>query len=228
MRLYIVRHGEPDYATDHLTELGQRQAEAVARRMERSGIDRIFCSPMNRAQETANPTCRRLGMEPTILPWAHEIGPELSTTYPDGLPKSVSKVQNTHYRENGNMDLGYARACESPGLRESGMRQAAAYLEENGNALLERLGYRYENGVYRIVRPTDERVALFCHAAMARAWISVLLHIPLNIMWAGSSYEFTGVTLLEFKNNPDGFTAPVCLCFSDTSHLYAEGLKGWN
>ena len=30
--------------------------------------------------------------------------------------------------------------------------------------------------------------------------------------------------LQEFQNYENGFTAPKCLCFSDMSHLYADGL----
>jgi broad specificity phosphatase PhoE len=33
MRLYIIRHGDPDYATDSLTEVGQREAQALAERL---------------------------------------------------------------------------------------------------------------------------------------------------------------------------------------------------
>ena len=36
MRILIVRHGDPDYKTDTLTERGRAQAEAVALRMQRS------------------------------------------------------------------------------------------------------------------------------------------------------------------------------------------------
>ena len=56
-----------------------------------------------------------------------------------------------------------------------------------------------------------------------KVWLSVLLYIPLHIMWASFEYTHTGVTVLEFKNNPNGVTAPKCLCYSDVSHLYAEG-----
>ena len=66
-------------------------------------------------------------------------------------------------------------------------------------------------------------MALFCHSAMARAWISTLLHIPIHLMWAGFNYQHTGVTVLQFKNNANGVTAPQCLCYSDMSHLYAHG-----
>ena len=93
------------------------------------------------------------------------------------------------------------------------------------NTFLEKLGYKKEGNVYRIVKPNNEKVALFCHAAFSRAWISVLLHIPIHIMWAGFDYEHTGVTVLEFENTENGITAPTCLRYSDTSHLYAADIE---
>ena len=53
MLLYIVRHGDPDYKTDTLTERGKIQAEAVGKRIAASKIDRIFSSPLGRARQTA-------------------------------------------------------------------------------------------------------------------------------------------------------------------------------
>lgn len=223
MLLYIIRHGDPIYETDSLTPRGILQAEAVGKRMKDAKIDRIFSSPMGRARQTAEPACRLLGLEYTVEEWAHEIEDERLTPYPDGELKSVSLLQNTVYRENGNIDLPYGQSHLCTGFSESRMREAAAFIEENGYKFLERLGYRHENGVFRILRPNEEKVALFCHAAFGRAWISSLLHIPLHLMWAGFTYNHTGVTVLEFQNNENGLTAPKCLCYSDMSHLYAYG-----
>ena len=41
MLLFLIRHGDPIYEPDQLTALGQRQAEAVGRRLSRYGIDKI-------------------------------------------------------------------------------------------------------------------------------------------------------------------------------------------
>ncbi len=224
MYLYIVRHGDPIYVTDTLTERGKLQAEAVGKRIAAAGVSRIFSSPMGRAKETAEPACRLLGLDYTIEEWTHEIEDERLTPYPDGVLKSVSLLPNVVFRENGNVDLPYDRALSCTGMNESNMGVAVDYIERNGKAFLERLGYREENGVYRILYPNEEKVALFCHAAFTRAWLSVLLHIPLHMMWSSFSLTHTGVTVLEFKNYESGFTAPRCLCFSDMSHLYAEGL----
>ena len=224
MLLYIIRHGDPDYATDSLTERGKRQAEAVGRRMADAKINKIFSSPMGRAKQTAEPACRLLGLDVTVEEWTREIEKEVKTPYPDGIRKSITLLPNTVFRENGNIALSYDRAFECTAINQSEMASAVAYIENNGDRFLERLGYRAENGVYRILQPNDEKVALFCHSAFTKAWLSVLLHIPLHLVWASFAYTHTGVTVLEFKNNENGFTAPKCLCFSDMSHLYAQNL----
>lgn len=224
MYLYIIRHGDPDYVTDTLTERGKKQAEAVAPRMKDSKINKIYSSPLGRARETAEPTARLLGLDVTIEEWAREIDSKRLTPFPDGVLKSVSLLQNTYYREKGNMDLGFERAYECQGFNESEMKSAVSTIVEGGRDFLERHGYKEENGIYRIIKPNDDKIALFCHAAMGRAWISHLLHIPINLMWAGFKYTHTGVTVIEFKNNENGLTAPTVLCYSDMSHLYSAGL----
>ena len=55
MLLYVIRHADPIYNPDSLTEKGKRQAEALGRRLAVHGLDRIYASPMNRAQMTAKP-----------------------------------------------------------------------------------------------------------------------------------------------------------------------------
>lgn len=224
MLLYIIRHGDPDYASDTLTLRGLFQAEAVGQRMVDAKIDRIFSSPMGRARQTASPTCRMLGLPCHIEEWTHEIGSEKNTTFPDGKKKSITLVQNTYLRENGAQDIAYADTLTAPGFNTTNLRPTLDYIEASGKDFLERLGYREENGIYRILWPNEERVALFCHAAFTRAWLSILFHIPAHMMWADFSYTHTGVTVLEFRNHANGVTAPKCLCFSDMSHLYAKGM----
>ena len=179
---------------------------------------------MGRAQLTAAPACRMLNLPCQIEEWAREIEEEVKSPYPTGEMRSVSLLNNIEFRKDGRMDLLYDQAFECPGISQSRMREAVGYIARHGRDFLARLGYQEENGIYRILRPNDDRVALFCHAGIARAWMSVLLHIPIHTLWSSFSVTHTGITVYEFKNQPEGFTAPTCLCFSDTSHLYAEGL----
>ena len=223
MLLYIIRHGDPDYATDTLTELGKLQAEAVGKRLAAAGIDRVFSSPLGRARETAAPLCQKLGLDCQIEEWTREIDVNrMLTPIPDGDPKSISLVQNTYFRTNESAELPYSRQFEAVGVCDSEMQEVCAAIERNGDEFLLRLGYQKEGKNYRILRANDEKVALFCHGALGRAWIASLLGIPIHTMWASFKYTHTGVTVLEFKNNENGLTAPKCMIYSDMSHIYAD------
>lgn len=225
MLLYIIRHGEPDYGTDSLTELGKLQAEAVAKRLQKSGINAVYTSPFGRAIQTAEPTCRLLGLDYKTEEWIHELQGEEFTTYPDGEKRSITTLQGKLLRENGEMNIPFDRMFESKALAQSNIESAFNYIRDNGRNFLERLGYKEENGIYRILRPNEDRVALFCHAISSRVWLSELLHIPLHIMWSSFYAHFhTGVTIIDFKNYENGFTTPKCYCYTDTSHLYEAGL----
>lgn len=70
-RLLIVRHGETSASRDNvccgttelpLTELGVLQARALAERLRHEHIDAIFCSPQERARQTAIPTASQCNL----------------------------------------------------------------------------------------------------------------------------------------------------------------------
>jgi len=81
MDLYLVRHGEPDWAPDRiarndpeLTPLGRDQATRVARELASIGaVDRLWVSPMTRAMQTSVPITKSLGTEREVHDWLHEI-----------------------------------------------------------------------------------------------------------------------------------------------------------
>ncbi len=68
--IYLIRHGEtpttgkilPGRAPGlHLSERGRGQAEAVVKQLAR--VDAVYASPLERARETAAPTCERFQKE---------------------------------------------------------------------------------------------------------------------------------------------------------------------
>src|SRR3954447_7734915 len=73
MRLYLIRHADPDYANDTITPAGHLEASALAERLAAQGLDRIFCSPLGRARATAKYTCDLLKVEPIVEPWLAEL-----------------------------------------------------------------------------------------------------------------------------------------------------------
>lgn len=83
MRLLLIRHGQTpgnvlgQLDTAHpgpgLTELGQRQAEALPRSLAGENIAALYASTLLRTQITAAPLGRSLGLETQILEGLHEI-----------------------------------------------------------------------------------------------------------------------------------------------------------
>ena len=83
MKLLLIRHGETpgnvlgQLDTDHpgpgLTELGERQAEAMARSLVNEPIGALYASTLIRTQITAAPLGRLRGLETTVLEGLHEI-----------------------------------------------------------------------------------------------------------------------------------------------------------
>ena len=73
MRIIFIRHGEPDYEHDCLTDRGRLQAAAAAERLREEGIEDLFSSPLGRAAETAAFTAEALNLPVRTLDWMREL-----------------------------------------------------------------------------------------------------------------------------------------------------------
>ncbi|WP_255771734.1 histidine phosphatase family protein [Pseudarthrobacter sulfonivorans] len=83
MKLLLIRHGQTpgnvlgQLDTAHpgpgLTELGERQAEAMARSLANEQIGALYASTLVRTQITAAPLSRMKGLEVEVLAGLHEI-----------------------------------------------------------------------------------------------------------------------------------------------------------
>ena len=94
MRLIFVRHGEPDYEHDCLTENGKVQAKDTAERLAKEKLSAIYSSPMGRARETASYTAEGRGLEIQILDSMHEI----NWGSKEGKPQIVLLKLKTFYQ----------------------------------------------------------------------------------------------------------------------------------
>ncbi|MBP3218008.1 MAG: histidine phosphatase family protein, partial [Lachnospiraceae bacterium] len=74
MRLVLIRHAEPNYVVDSVTEKGAREAELLSERVLRfkDQIRAVYVSPLGRAARTAAPSLDKLGMSGKTLPWLKE------------------------------------------------------------------------------------------------------------------------------------------------------------
>ena len=73
MKLIIVRHAEPDYSIDSLTEKGFKEAEFLSERLMKLDIDDVYVSSLGRAKDTAKPYLLKSGKKAEICDWLIEF-----------------------------------------------------------------------------------------------------------------------------------------------------------
>lgn len=69
MRILLIRHGDPDYVNDTLTEKGRREAALLAKRAVSMNMGECYKSPLGRAKDTATPCLEVTGKTAEILDW---------------------------------------------------------------------------------------------------------------------------------------------------------------
>ncbi len=207
MELYIIRHGDPDYANDTLTERGWEQANALVPRMQRIQPTDLFASPRGRAQDTARPTCEALGMQFTVEDWMNE-----SMDYMQFCPP-----------EKRTDDVGFTSSAASGAVLHADFAPKRTEAVRNmiacSDAFLAKLGYVREGLFYKAVQPNDRRVCCFCHGGFGSAWIAHLLGCFPLFNWYQFCFMPSSVSLFRFYTDPNGFIFPRAEYIGDCSHL---------
>ncbi len=222
MKFYIIRHGDPDYANDCLTEIGKQQAEALVPRLLEYNFDQIFSSPQGRAKQTAKPLCDELGVTPKIASWAHEIyfqcnHPTKGSVFGTAAPEEIMRSEEV-------LSMG-DKWHTHPFYEGTGAGEEVAGIHVAADMFFEKLGYKREGMRYKVVSPNEDSVALFCHGGLGTVLLGYILGIPEAICFSAFGLSQTGVTLVEFKNTESGYTASRCRFHNDTSHLYAKNME---
>lgn len=223
MRLYIIRHADPDYPNNTITPKGHEEAKALAKRMAKAGLSRIYTSPLGRAQHTAQYTVDATGIEPVVLPWTAELSID-GVTGMDGEKWAAWNLEGQIIR--GNEQLPHHENWhEQPELTHYDYRAHYQQLCSDSDTFLSELGYQRHNGVYQVQQNHEERVAVFCHAGFGVSWMAHLLGIPLTLAWCGFFWAPSSVTTILMEMRTPKTAVPRALCVGDTSHIYAEALE---
>lgn len=227
MLFFYIRHGDPIYNPDSLTPLGERQAEAVAKRLALYGIDKIFASTSNRAIQTATPTAQILKKDITQLDFCNEVHAWSDFTVDTQTGRRWA-FQDKEARKllcsKEILDLK-EKWYSHPAFADCNFEKGFARVTKESDKLFADLGYEHINGTgaYKVLKQNNERVALFAHQGFGMAFLSCLLDIPYPIFSMHFDTCHTGVTVIEFKDE-DGIAIPKILTLSNDSHLYKEGL----
>ena len=219
MRLLIIRHADPDYAIDSLTEKGHREAALLAERLSKEKIDAFYVSPLGRARDTAGYTLRKIGREAQVCDWLREFPAVIDKPNEQGdIAWDWMPADWTAYPEFFDRE----RWMHHPAMEAGGVPALYADVCTGLDALLENHGYKREGAYYRAVRANRETVALFCHFGLACVLLSHLLNVSPMILWHGFCAAPSSVTTLYTEEREEGVAYFRAAAFGDTSHLYAK------
>ena len=184
-RLYLLRHGE--VAVDYhrvfggkidmdLSPLGQTQAQRLADTLQPVRFDRIYASPMKRAQQTLAPLAKSQAKEAVTLPDLREVDFGVWT------------------------GLGWEQVLERHGLHATDWLH---HLEEEAirdGYTAATFRARLEPCLQKIIAETNgQTVAVVCHGGVIRMILSLLLHLPLRKM-AHFEIDYASLTVVDLHS----------------------------
>ena len=208
MRLVIVRHAEVSWedALDNdppLSVAGLEQARRLGLRFKAQSIDRLYCSPKQRARQTARFVADAAGLEMEILPWLREVECPLMKE------AEMAKVEARPLEQWWD---GFPASGESFTVFQQRVRAGV-------DGLLAGLGVRMgklsDGG-----RPGPEmRICIVCHAGVTAAMVGHLIGVPpVPWEWYRFGMGHTGVTHVRIRALSDSVISTLTL-FNCRSHL---------
>ena len=222
MRIILIRHGDPNYEKDFLTELGHKQAAVAARRLLSEGINEVYSSPLGRAQQTAGYFSELSGLPVQTLDFVQEIR---FGTEEDLYNNKWNPWLGVQTLVRDGKDLQTPAWREYPVFKDNLATVDADKIGEETDKWLAGLGYVREGQYYRNTNSSSSAsssrtLAIFCHGGASAAFLSRVLNQQFPYM-CGVLFHFphTTITELRFDDTPGVLTLPIIELMNDARHI---------
>ena len=221
MRVLFIRHGDPDYVHDSLTEKGVREAKALAAYLKDKPIDKWYCSPLGRARATASYSLKERGEEAEIRDFLHEFDSLMPDpeTGKDRIPWDF--FPEVWMAEEKHFDLEHWH--ESRLYSGTNVKKDHDWVCRELDTLLEEHGYRREGHFYRVDRPNKDTIAIVCHMGITCVMLSHLLNISPVVMMHAAFVSPTALTMVETEERSPGSALFRLRYLGATPHLTLAG-----
>lgn len=220
MKILIVRHGDPNYEIDGLTEKGEREVILLARRLSlEENLNAIYSSPLGRAIKTAEPTEKAVGMTAKILHWLKEFDyAKVKLPYEeeahilwDNLPSFINTLENIYHP---------TRWLEAEHIKNSDVPKFYQEVCDELDCLLKKHGYERSGYNYKAIAPNHDTIILFCHFGVTAVLLSHLLNCSPYTVWQHMCTAPTSVTTIYTEERVKGIAQFRAASIGDVSHLY--------
>lgn len=221
MKLLMIRHGDPDYDIDSLTEKGWKEAGFLAERIAKLDIKNFYVSPLGRAKDTASLTLEKMNRTAEEFLWLREFSPLIDR--PDVSDRK--KISWDWLPQDWMAEpkfFRYDQWYENPILQAGKVKEEYDWIIENFDALLERHGYKRSGLYYSAIQPNNDTIAFFCHFGLECVLLSHLLNVSPMVLLHGTCAAPTSVTTVVTEERRRGIASFRMSAFGDISHLYAH------
>lgn len=161
MKLLFIRHGDPDYSIDSLTEKGWKEAEYLAERIAKLDVRDFYVSPRGRARDTASLTLKKMNRTAIQCEWLREFAPRIdrpdrkdSPVCWDWLPQDWTADERFYLP-----DQWY----EPPIMKAGKVKEEYEWVAEGMDTLLAGYGYVRDGHLYRTEQGNNDTLVFFCH-----------------------------------------------------------------
>ena len=217
MRILLIRHAEPDYVNDSITEKGRREAELLSERIARYDIRDFYVSPLGRARDTAAYTLKKTGRTAETLDWLQEFRGK----YPDPETGKLRLAWDIRPRiwpqYPGVNDIH--TFLDNPLFDTGDFREVWQETADGVSALMERYGYRKDGPVWLCESNRSDTIALFCHFGISMAVISCLTDISPFVLWHRTLCFPSSVTEIVTEERKIGECSFRITKLGDITHL---------
>jgi len=222
MKLIIVRHGDPDYEHDTLTETGHIEAKLTADRLSKhENIAAFYVSPLGRAQDTAKYTLDAMHRTAETLPWLREFHAPI--LHPDTGDTRVPWDWLPGYWTAEPAFYDKDKWADTEIMQEFGVGEEAERVWRGLDALLAKHGYTRDGMIYRAAQPNHDTIVLFCHFGVECVMLAHLIGCAPMVLWHGLCAAPTAITVVSTEERRKGIASFRINTFGDTGHLYAAG-----
>lgn len=153
MEVLLIRHSDPDYENDALTEIGHRKAQMLATHLVTEPLSAIYVSPLHRAQDTMRYTADIKKMSFTTLDWLREVeAPSI-----DGY--AAWELPGTYVL--GRSKLPDMETWSKDPLFGENFFPVYQKIAEGFDVVMHSHGYEKTVHMYRIQHSSNERIAFF-------------------------------------------------------------------
>ncbi|MCR5475092.1 MAG: histidine phosphatase family protein [Lachnospiraceae bacterium] len=220
MKLVLIRHADPDYEHDCLTEKGEKEAGYLSEYLKDKKIDEIYVSPLGRAKRTAIPTVEKLGIKMQEEEWLREF--EAPICRPD-KPEGVLSIpwDWLPYDWTGYPDFyDYDRWMNHPLMKKGGVGKEYERVTGCFEKFLSEHGYEKSGNLFLAKHPSNDTIVFFTHYGVSVVLISYLLHVSPMILWHGLVALPSSITIIATEERRKGYASFRVNTYGETAHLY--------